>query len=58
MAKTTVQGNVIIGGIERFLEDEYATQIVIDPANMYTDSAGTTPVSAAPEAVGLIEAEQ
>ena len=57
MSKTTVQGKVIIGGIERFLEDEMANQIVIDPNNMFTDSAGTTPVTTAPESVGLVEGE-
>lgn len=58
MTRTVAEGKVIIGGIERFINDEFTTHIVIDPNNMFTDSAGTTPVTTAPESVGLVEAEQ
>lgn len=48
-------GKFVIGGVLRFIEQEFSTWLVMDPDYLFTDSAGTTPVTTPPESVGLIE---
>lgn len=55
MANQINYGKFVVGGVLRFIEQEFSTWLVMDPDYLYSDDGGTTQVTTAPESVGLIE---